>query len=259
MKPILSFFLYIFPFLLFSQNSVIVEYVQISETRYMKSNTKSILYANNDMAKQSHFKPQLNQEYEHGASMNENGEISIIEKPEESDINWFINPNKNEILKSVTKGNIQQIVYDSNLKYDWKITDEVDNIGNYQVIKAMTHFRGRTFIAWFAPSIPIGFGPWKLYGLPGLILRMYDEDKKFTWIVRKININVELPKSDLSPVIQNDATKMTYEEALEISRKQRNEKAKIRNTKLGGRGNSFKTVHHREENLERKYEWEKEN
>lgn len=256
MKPILYFFLYTCSSLLFSQNSVIVEYAQISETTYIKSNTKSILHANNDIAKQSHFKPQLNQEYEHGASINENGEISIIEKPEESDINWFINPNKNEILKSVSKGNVQQIIYDSNLKYDWEITNEVDSIGNYQVVKAITHFRGRTFIAWFAPEIPIGFGPWKLYGLPGLILRMYDEDQKFNWIVTKINLNVELTESDLNPVIQDDASKMTYEEAIELSKELRNEKTKIRNTKLGGRGNSFKTVHHREEDLERKYEWE---
>lgn len=47
--------------------------------------------------------------------------------------------------------------------------------------KATAHWRGRTFIAWFAPDIPIRRGPWIFGGLPGLILKLYDEDCHYTF------------------------------------------------------------------------------
>ena len=35
---------------------------------------------------------------------------------------------------------------------------------------ATTHFRGRDWKVWFSEEIPLPLGPWKLGGLPGLIL-----------------------------------------------------------------------------------------
>ena len=44
---------------------------------------------------------------------------------------------------------------------------------------AVSDFRGRTWIAWFASEIPISDGPWKFNGLPGLIMEVYDAKKHF--------------------------------------------------------------------------------
>lgn len=60
-------------------------------------------------------------------------------------------------------------------KIDWTIVDSTKMIGNYRVRKATAHFRGRKYTAWFTPEIPVPFGPWKLHGLPGLILQAYDQ------------------------------------------------------------------------------------
>ena len=38
------------------------------------------------------------------------------------------------------------------------------------------HVCGRQWTVWYAPGIPIGIGPWKLNGLPGLIVRADDAD-----------------------------------------------------------------------------------
>lgn len=54
----------------------------------------------------------------------------------------------------------------------WKIiADSTTTILGYECIMATTDFHGRHWTAWFAPEIPLQDGPWKLCGLPGLILQ----------------------------------------------------------------------------------------
>lgn len=63
--------------------------------------------------------------------------------------------------------------------------------------RAETRFRGRTYIAWYAPSIPIPHGPWKLGGLPGLVLEAFDEDRNLTF--RFLSIKGEDTPGDPMP------------------------------------------------------------
>ena len=47
--------------------------------------------------------------------------------------------------------------------------------------KATCHWRGRDYVAWFAPDIPIRRGPWKFGGLPGLIMKIHDVDSLYVF------------------------------------------------------------------------------
>ncbi|MDO5665054.1 MAG: GLPGLI family protein [Bacteroidia bacterium] len=67
------------------------------------------------------------------------------------------------------------------LPLNWEITKDTLTVLNYLCRKATTTFRGRTYNAWFTLDIPIGDGPWKLYGLPGLILKAEDADCIFSF------------------------------------------------------------------------------
>lgn len=73
------------------------------------------------------------------------------------------------------------IGYDENLKFDWKISTDKQKIGTYNTQKATTEFGGRKWTAWFTSEIPFQDGPYKFYGLPGLIVKIEDEGKNYSW------------------------------------------------------------------------------
>lgn len=68
----------------------------------------------------------------------------------------------------------------SNMK--WVTINQRDStICGYKCIAASCTFRGRKWLAWFTPHIPINTGPWKFNGLPGLILKIYDQTGSYSW------------------------------------------------------------------------------
>ena len=62
---------------------------------------------------------------------------------------------------------------------DWTISSDTASFLDYQCQKATLKFRGRNYEAWFAPQIPVNDGPWKFFGLPGLILKVKDTENQF--------------------------------------------------------------------------------
>ncbi len=68
----------------------------------------------------------------------------------------------------------------------WSIQDSIKNCIGYDCVKATAEFKGRKWIAWFSPEIPISDGPWKLCGLPGLILEAYDENHDYEFTANTI-------------------------------------------------------------------------
>ena len=60
-------------------------------------------------------------------------------------------------------------------KPEWKILSEKEKIGEYNTQKASTNYGGREWTAWFSTDIPVQDGPYKFYGLPGLIVKIEDK------------------------------------------------------------------------------------
>ena len=63
----------------------------------------------------------------------------------------------------------------------WHIEDKTKEISGYKCQKASTNYLGRDWIVYFTPEIPINQGPWKLWGLPGLIIEATDKDNFFKY------------------------------------------------------------------------------
>ena len=73
-------------------------------------------------------------------------------------------------------------------KIEWVLHKEMKQISGYTCQKATTRFRGRNYTVWFTTEIPSFFGPWKLSGLPGLILEYYDDTGQAYCIATNIEL-----------------------------------------------------------------------
>ena len=61
---------------------------------------------------------------------------------------------------------------------NWHISTEKANFAELHCQKATCHFKGRDYTAWFCPDLPVRVGPWKLNGLPGVIVEAYDAKRE---------------------------------------------------------------------------------
>ena len=63
---------------------------------------------------------------------------------------------------------------------EWSLqSDSIREIMGYTCHLASAFYKGRLWSAWYAEDIPIDDGPWKLRGLPGLILRAEDSQRHY--------------------------------------------------------------------------------
>lgn len=80
---------------------------------------------------------------------------------------------------------------------EWQITNRTDSVAGYNCFRATGHIGGRDWTVWFAPGLPFPDGPWKLGGLPGVILKAEDADAEYYFEAREISTNSE-------PIIRYD-------------------------------------------------------
>lgn len=102
--------------------------------------------------------------------------------------------------------------FEEELKFDWKILSDKEKIGEYNTQKATTEFGGRQWTAWFSTDIPFQDGPYKFYGLPGLIVKLEDSEKNYSWTL-KGNKKIE----NYSEITQGEKLSAKYGMSYEVT------------------------------------------
>jgi GLPGLI family protein len=103
--------------------------------------------------------------------------FNINSKGPTTSTEWYMFPMQNKMArkeKLITPYLIEEPIP----MIKWKISADTASFGTLHCQKATGHFAGRDYTAWFCPDLPFHAGPWKLNGLPGLIVEAYDTNKE---------------------------------------------------------------------------------
>lgn len=80
--------------------------------------------------------------------------------------------------------------YDITTSIKWEIESEKEKFLGFDVQKATCTYKGRNYIAWFSPQIPLPDGPYIFSGLPGLILKIHDDKMDYSYEATTVQIGV---------------------------------------------------------------------
>lgn len=156
-------------FCAFSQENIIIDYTfEDSDSHICNS---SLYIVNNE----SIFK--LHDERESG----------IDEKKSREDYWVVVNNDKTSKLiysterKAITRIPLykKEIIYSTdNSSMNYELTGNNKKIDIYNCQEAKLSLNGRKYIIWFTPEVPVNFGPYKINGLPGLVMEVIEETNK---------------------------------------------------------------------------------
>lgn len=155
------------------------------------------------------------------SSMNESlktGVIDIRNRKKTTNTEIYKNMYSNKMIIKQKLINYY-IIEDSIPQIKWNIINETKVISDIKCQKAIGKLKGRIYEAWFSTQFPYNNGPWKLGGLPGLIIEAYDTKKE---VVFRFDGLQQLEKSSILIEFPKDGTKTTasqFEKLKEAFRK----------------------------------------
>ncbi|MEC5171648.1 GLPGLI family protein [Chryseobacterium nepalense] len=96
----------------------------------------------------------------------------------------------NEKVQFFDSAGMSLFTYKQPVIANWKLADETRVINTITCKKAEVRFKGRNWIAWYAPEIPLPYGPMKFSGLPGLIIKITDEKEDYDFeLVKSLSVS----------------------------------------------------------------------
>lgn len=76
---------------------------------------------------------------------------------------------------------LQHYRYEEPSAPTWTITPTTATVAGYACQRATTTLGGRQWEAWFTREVPVSDGPYKFYGLPGLIVKVGDTRQHYVF------------------------------------------------------------------------------
>jgi GLPGLI family protein len=117
---------------------------------------------------------QFKKAYAEAAANSPDGHMMINRRGAGSGTQYFQYPDEQKLLTKDPLFFNEYVIEAPMPVIDWKISGDTASFGGLHCQKATCHFKGRDYTAWFCPDLPLHTGPWKLNGLPGVIVDAHD-------------------------------------------------------------------------------------
>ena len=122
---------------------------------------------------------------------------------------------------------------------NWEVGDSTKTILGYECFFASVDYHGRKWIAWFTPEIPVAAGPWKLQGVPGLILEATTVDGLYSFVAD----GIQQTEKFITPIyLINEYEKTDRIKFLKAKRGFMDNPVGAINAQFGGSGVSIRSV-----------------
>ncbi|TXE15788.1 GLPGLI family protein [Psychroflexus gondwanensis] len=188
--------------------------------------------------------------------------IKNDEKNEKKEKKYFVDLSKKQLYKEELFNNDLYLIKEKLPKIKWDLSfKETDSILGFLCNKAKGHFRGRTYSVWYTSGIPVRFGPWKLQGLPGLILKISDDLGQVEFTAISLQYKNKEEYSNIFELSSNHFKTISLEESVSLKDKEEEEELKkiMASMPRDSRVGNMKINKDRTSKIEMKYEWEQEN
>jgi GLPGLI family protein len=139
---------------------------------------------------------QFKKAYAEAVASSPDGQPNINRKGVGTNIQYFQYPGEQKLFTRELSLLDQYIVEDTLPVIAWKISGDTATFGGLHCQKATCHFKGRDYVAWFCPDLPVHSGPWKLNGLPGVIVDAHDTRNDVIFAFDGVERTVPSPTPD---------------------------------------------------------------
>jgi GLPGLI family protein len=256
-KKIAPIFLIILPFLLLNaQNKVGMMIVDYQYQNDFFSHVENLIVNDSNAV---YIRPSLNikNENKKPVEKTEGNWVLPIEEIKTSSVALFYNKKDNRLYEyTVNLKNKRFIVNDSSFHIEWKVDKAITKkIDKYLCYKATTNFRGRSFTAFFTPEIPISFGPFKFHNLPGLIVRLENNENDISHIWTLKALSRKNSNSVMPQINDLDAPTINAYQMNKMNKKIREEKSR-RFSSRNPKGVTHTKTEIKNLGIEKIYEWE---
>jgi len=116
---------------------------------------------------------------------------------------------------------------------NWSIEPDTKAFQELICQKATASFKGRHYTAWFCSQLPYSNGPWKLGGLPGLILEAYDDKKEVVFAFESFE---DVTQRNMAIKTPYNTTKATQAEFAQLQEAFKKDPQGFMKTRMAGSG-----------------------
>ena len=185
---------------------VYYNYIHVIDTNFKdKPNTEDMMlvlgknasvYTSFEKVRQDEMmRKQIEEQIKNSTGGNANIKISKVGLNPISEVDYFYFTSENKLFAKEKVFN-NYIVEEPVANFNWEIKSDTATIGGLPCQKAIGNYKGRNWTAWFCTDLPFNAGPWKLNGLPGLVLQAYDSKKEVQFLFTSLE-KVEPSKEKL--------------------------------------------------------------